>query len=210
MYNDITNFKTKIYENHKIKFLVCKYKKKGGKKMTEKESNKIWKVLFEIQNTLHTAEERRTQSEEVLKNNYKEIMANQKKDEAILQELKSGQEEMKNELGKTQEEVGKMHVELGKTQGEVGKLNGEVGKLNGEVGKLHIELGKTNTELRKLSQTVARIEYEHGGKIQAILDTISSYPEKFESIENRLESIETKIDRHSDQIYCLNSKVQAF
>ena len=136
--------------------------------MTEKESNKIWKELLEIQKSLLTTEERREQSMQVLRNNYKEIMANRKKDGAILQELKT-------ELKKTKDEV-----------------------------------EKTNTELRKLSQTVAKIEYEHGGKIQSLLDTVTSYPEKFDSIENRLESIETKIDKHSDQIYCLNSKVQAF
>ena len=106
----------------------------------------------------------------------------------------------RDNLKKGQEERDKILIDLKKGQDEL--FNGQEKLFNGQE--------ETNKELRKLSQTVARIEYEHGGKIQAILDTISSYPEKFESIENRLESIETKIDRHSDQIYCLNSKVQAF
>lgn len=100
---------------------------------------------------------------------------------------------VQNELFKGQEERDRILVDLKKGQEALFKGQDE-----------------TNKELRKLSQTVAKIEHEHGGKIQAILDVITSYPEKFESIENRLESIETKLDKHSDQIYCINSKVQAF
>lgn len=65
-------------------------------------------------------------------------------------------------------------------------------------------------DLRNLSQTVAKIEVEHGEKIQILLDVVTSHSKKFDSIDERLESIETKIDRHSDEIYCLNSKVHAF
>lgn len=66
------------------------------------------------------------------------------------------------------------------------------------------------SDLRNLSQTVAKIEVEHGEKIQILLDVVTSHSKKFDSIDGRLESIETKIDRHSDEIYCLNSKVHAF
>lgn len=69
---------------------------------------------------------------------------------------------------------------------------------------------ETNNELRKLSQSVAKIQVEHGEKIQILLDVVTSHSKKFESIDKRLESIEAKIDRHSDEIYCLNSKVHAF
>ena len=58
-------------------------------------------------------------------------------------------------------------------------------------------------DLRNLSQTVAKIEVDHGQKLEILLDVVTSHTEKFESIE-------TKVDRHSDEIYYLNSKVHAF
>ena len=66
------------------------------------------------------------------------------------------------------------------------------------------------SDLRSLSQTVAKIEIEHGEKLGALLDGVASHTEKFESIEKILDKHENKLDRHSDEIYYLNSKVHAF
>ena len=83
-------------------------------------------------------------------------------------------------------------------------------ELLGRVGNLENGLKDTNQELERLSQTVAKIEVDHGEKIQILLDVVTSHSKRFDSIDKRLESIETKADRHSDEIYYLNSKVQAF
>lgn len=83
-------------------------------------------------------------------------------------------------------------------------------KLLGRVGNLEDGLKNTNQELERLSQSVAKIEVDHGEKIQILLDVVTSHSKRFDSIDERLESIETKVDRHSDEIYYLNSKVQAF
>lgn len=120
----------------------------------------------------------------------------QEERDQILLELKNGQEE----LFKGQEELFKGQEKLFKGQEKLFKGQEELFKGQEE----------TNHELRKLSQTVAKIEVEHGEKIQILLDVVTSHSEKFDSIEKKLETIETKIDRHSDEIYCLNSKVHAF
>ena len=65
-------------------------------------------------------------------------------------------------------------------------------------------------DLRKLSQTVAKIEVNHGDKLEILLDVVTSHPQKFDSIEKRTDTCESRLDKHADQIYYLNSKVQAF
>lgn len=113
----------------------------------------------------------------------------QEERDQILMDLKTGQEH----LSKGQEELFKGQEELFRGQEELFKGQEEM-----------------KSDLRNLSQTVAKIEVEHGQKIQILLDVVTSHSKKFDSIDERLESIEAKIDRHSDEIYCLNSKVHAF
>ena len=65
-------------------------------------------------------------------------------------------------------------------------------------------------DLRNLSQTVAKIEVDHGQKLEILLDVVTSHTEKFESIEKILDKHENKLNKHADEIYYLNSKVHAF
>ena len=113
----------------------------------------------------------------------------QEERDQILVDLKAGQET----LSKGQEELFKGQE-----------------KLLERVENLEYGLKDTNQELERLSQSVAKIEVEHGEKIQILLDVVTSHSKRFDSIDERLESIETKVDRHSDEIYYLNSKVHAF
>ena len=66
------------------------------------------------------------------------------------------------------------------------------------------------SDLRNLSQTVAKIEVDHGQKLEILLDVVTSHTEKFESIEKILDKHENKLNKHDDEIYYLNSKVHAF
>lgn len=83
-------------------------------------------------------------------------------------------------------------------------------KLISRVDKLERNQIETNCELRKISQTVARIEHEHGEKLQAALDGFSGHSEKIISLENKLDKHENILNKHADQIYYLNSKVQTY
>ena len=83
-------------------------------------------------------------------------------------------------------------------------------ELLGRVENLENEQEEMKSDLRSLSQTVAKIEIEHGEKLGALLDGVASHTEKFESIKKILDKHENKLDRHSDEIYYLNSKVHAF
>lgn len=107
----------------------------------------------------------------------------------------------------TQEERDQILLDLKKGQDELFKVQEEI---LGRVEKLENEQKEMNSDLRSLSQTVAKIEIEHGEKLGALLDGVASHNERFESIEKILDKHENKLDRHSDEIYYLNSKVHAF
>lgn len=120
----------------------------------------------------------------------------QQETDQILLDLKKGQEK----LFKGQEEL----------LGRVENLENGQEKILGRVENLENQQEEMKSDLRSLSQTVAKIEIEHGEKLGALLDGVASHNERFESIEKILDKHENKLDRHSDEIYYLNSKVHAF
>ena len=127
-------------------------------------------------------------------------------------------EEVKN----TKELVGKLEIEQKENKVEIQKISELVGKLEIEqkenkveirrisdlVGKLEIAQKENKVELRKISGSVARIEVEHGEKLVALFDAFKVNTEKIEEQNERITKCENKIEKHDDQIYFLNSKVQ--
>lgn len=114
----------------------------------------------------------------------------------ILLDLKKGQEKLfkgQDELFKGQEKLFESQEKLFDGQEKLSKGQEEI-----------------KSDLRNLSQTVAKIEVDHGQKLEILLDVVTSLPQKFESTEKTLDKHEKKLNKHSDEIYYLNSKVQAF
>ena len=100
----------------------------------------------------------------------------------ILNELKKGQEE----LFKGQE------------------------KLISRVDKIEENQQEMKTEMTKISQTVAKIEVEHGEKLEILLDVVTGHTKQISSIKERVEKCEKRLDNHDDKFYVLNSAVQAY
>ena len=61
-------------------------------------------------------------------------------------------------------------------------------------------------DLRNLSRTVAKIEVEHGEKLQILLDEVTGQEQKNKEFEKRFEDDERILNRHSDEIYYLKLK----
>lgn len=134
----------------------------------------------------------------------------QEERDQILLDLKNNQQRMFN----TQEQLVEGQQQL---IGRVDKLEEVQNSLvEGQnllikrMDNLEAKQDETNDELRRLSETVAKIEHVHGEKIQILLDAVAAHNQRFDSIENRLDIIEAKIDKHEDKIYYLNSKVHAY
>lgn len=121
----------------------------------------------------------------------------------MLKDLKNGQEErdkILNDLKKGQEQLFKGQEELFKGQE----------KLISRVDKIEENQQDMKTEMTKISQTVARIEVEHGEKLEILLDVVTGHTKQISSIKERVEKCEKRLDNHDDKFYVLNSAVQAY
>ena len=63
-------------------------------------------------------------------------------------------------------------------------------------------------DIRNISRTVAKIEVEHGQKLDALFDAFTMHSEKLTEHEKRMDKFQRKIEKHDDEIYYLKSKVQ--
>lgn len=135
----------------------------------------------------------------------------------MLKDLKKGQDELfrgQNELFKGQNERDKILNELQKGQEKLFKGQKQLfesqEKLISRVDKIEENQQDMKTEMTKISQTVARIEVEHGEKLEILLDVVTGHTKQISSIKERVEKCEKKLDNHDDKFYVLNSAVQAY
>lgn len=103
-------------------------------------------------------------------------------------------------------------------QNDILKMKNDVTGLKNDVTEIHEkikvipqiqkDIKDTKLEIRQLSRTVARIEIEHGKKLEALFDAFSMYSEKIDSLEIKVESCIHRLDKHDDEIYYLKSKIK--
>ena len=125
----------------------------------------------------------------------------------LLIDLKDAQKETfkrLDELGQKQEETTKRLDELGQNQEETTKRLDEFEQKQEKMEKNLLE------KINQVSLAVARIEVEHGEKLDILLDVVTGHTEKFNSVNKRVEKCEKRLDNHDDKIYALNSAVRAY
>lgn len=104
-------------------------------------------------------------------------------------------------------EIKEMILDLKKGQEERDKLLVDLKKGQEKLFKGQEKLSKG---LDNLSLSVARIEADHGEKLDILLDVVTGHTEKFTSVNERVEKCEKRLDNHDDKIYVLNSVVHAY
>lgn len=69
------------------------------------------------------------------------------------------------------------------------------------------KINKIEDEQRNLSRTVAKIEYEHGNKLQAVLDVLCGQQQKNEEFEKKFDEHDKILSKHDDEIFYLKEKI---
>ena len=77
-----------------------------------------------------------------------------------------------------------------------------------QLDDLQKEMKEIKQEVRNLSGSVAKIEVEHGQKLEALFDAFKLHSEKIDDHNKRIIKCENTLNKHDDQIYILNSKIQ--
>ena len=89
---------------------------------------------------------------------------------------------------------------------DVKNLKNDMKNVKNDMNNVKSDIKEIKKEQRSLSRAVAKIEVEHGEKLQILLDVVTGQEEKNEEFERRFEEDEKILDRHSDQIYYLQLK----
>lgn len=76
-----------------------------------------------------------------------------------------------------------------------------------ELKSIHSKLNEHDKELRNISKSIAKIEVEHGNKIDTLVDVTSSILEKLDSLEKGFKSNVKQLNNHFNRIWNLESKV---
>ena len=74
--------------------------------------------------------------------------------------------------------------------------------------QLQKEIAEVKQDVRNISMTVAKIEVEHGKKLEALFDAFTMNREKIEEHESRINNCERKIEKQDDKIYYLEKDLK--
>ena len=113
---------------------------------------------------------------------------------------------MSNDMKNVKNDMKERDVILQKLSDDMKERDVILQKLSNDMNNMKNEMKEIKEEQRNLSRTVAKIEVEHGEKLQILLDVVTGQEEKNEEFERRFEEDEKILDRHSDQIYYLQLK----
>lgn len=112
-----------------------------------------------------------------------------------------------------QQERDKMLVELNSNYQVMNNTQQQMLKDQQELKENQKELNHTQRtmqeELTRLGNIVARMEHEHGRKLDMILEVLTGHDEKLQEHEKRFEKDEKIIELHGHQIYGIEQKMQA-
>lgn len=115
-------------------------------------------------------------------------------------------------------EIKELLIDLKDAQKETFKRLDELGQKQEETTKRLDELGEKQQKMEKnllekidqVSLSVARIEVEHGEKLAVLLDVVTGHTQKFDSVNERIEKSEKRLDNHDNKFFILKSAVQAY
>ena len=127
----------------------------------------------------------------------------------IYEEIKETKEKVKDipEIKKQLEEIPEIKNEISQIKKqieEIPKIIKEISQIKKQIEKIP----KIEQELRNISGSVARIEVEHGEKLVVLFDAFKVNTEKIEEQNKKITKYENVLQKHDNQIYILNSKIE--
>ena len=133
-----------------------------------------------------------------------QIKGNQEGIKGLQGEVKSLQDNVKrlqDDVKVLQDNVKVLQDNVKVLQDDVKVLQDDMGELKGKI------IPQIQEDIRKLSKTVAKIEVEHGEKLDALFDAFTMHSGKLEKHENRITICEKLLKKQDDEIYYLSSKI---
>lgn len=98
--------------------------------------------------------------------------------------------------------------EIKKQTEKIPEMQTDIKNLNQKVEKIEYTIPEVQSDIRNISRSVAVIEQEHGDKLKALFDAFSVNTEREEAQSKKNNFFERKLEKHDEEIYQLNTKVQ--
>ena len=139
-------------------------------------------------------------------------MTDKERDELLInmandmKNVKNDMKNVKNDMKNVKNDMKERDVILQKLSDDMKERDKLLTNMANDMNNMQNEMKEIKEEQRNLSRTVAKIEVEHGEKLQILLDVVTGQEEKNKEFERRFEEDEKILDRHSDQIYYLQLK----
>lgn len=119
--------------------------------------------------------------------------------------MKSNMVIMQDSIVTMQDRIVEMQNIIVTMQGNIATMQSDIKVIQKSIK----EIPKIKIELRKISKAVAKIEVEHGEKLQILFDAFKVHDQKIDRIEQKLDNHAKIINRHSDEIFYLKNKLKA-
>ena len=112
-----------------------------------------------------------------------------------------------NDVKNVKNDVKELKSNVKEIEGNINKMQDNMNEMQSNMNKIENKVNEIEKEQRNLSRTVAKIEYEHGNKLQAILDVLCGQQEKNEEFEKKFDEHDKILSKHDDEIFYLKEKI---
>ena len=140
-------------------------------------------------------------------------MTDKERDELLIN-MANDMKNVKNDMNNVKNDMKERDVILQKLSDDMKErdkllinISNDMNKMKNDMNNMKNEMKDIKEEQRSLSRTVAKIEVEHGEKLQILLDVVTGQEEKNKEFERRFEEHEKILSDHDDEIYYLKEKI---
>ena len=133
-------------------------------------------------------------------------MTDKERDELLIN-MANDMKNVKNDMKNVKNDMKERDEILINMSNDMNKMKNDMNKLKNDMNNLKNDMKEIKKEQRSLSRTVAKIEVEHGEKLQILLDVVTGQEEKNKEFERRFEEHEKILSDHDDEIFYLKEKI---
>ena len=112
-----------------------------------------------------------------------------------------------NDVKNVKNDVKELKSNVKEIEGNMNKMQDNINEMQSNMNKIENKVNEIEKEQRNLSRTVAKIEYEHGNKLQAVLDVLCGQQQKNEEFEEKFNEHDKILSKHDDEIFYLKEKI---
>ena len=178
--------------------------------------NEINSIILKIYDEQKKTSSKIDNMEKLINTKFREIQEQIRELQIRIGNLEKRVGSLEEKVSSLEKRVTSLEEKVTSLEKRVNNLEEKVNCLQEQVNSMQIQVNGIETkkipsikdELRRISKTVARIEQEHGEKLQILFDAVTGSNQKSKELEKRIEKDEKIINRHSNEIYYLKEKVQ--